>query len=81
MASDTALPQARLPHKAPSATPDRAPSERLARAGVAAAIGGFDPGRIGGEAASWVQGRSALPDMLLANIIVGLYYVSSTRGL
>lgn len=25
---------------------------------------------------SWVQGRSALPDMLLANIIVGQYCVS-----
>ncbi|ATG47650.1 hypothetical protein CEW89_08725 [Celeribacter ethanolicus] len=41
----------------------------------AAATGGFGPDGTGGAAVSWVQGRSALPDMLLANIIVGQYCV------
>lgn len=46
----------------------------------AAAAGGFGPGGTSGAAASWVQGRSALPDMLLANIIVGLYCVCCETG-
>lgn len=73
-------PQAR--YRAASATPDRAPLTRLARVGVVAAAGGFGPSGTGGVAAGWVQGRSALPDMLLANIIVGLYCVChATVGL
>ncbi len=62
------------------ATSDRAPTKRLARTGVAAAKGGFDPERIGGKAAGWVQGRSVLPDELFINSIVGQYCVSSRWG-
>ncbi|MHA3915205.1 hypothetical protein [Halovulum sp. GXIMD14793] len=62
------------------ATSDRAPTKRLARAGVAAANGGFDPEWIGGKAAGWVQGRSVLPDELFINSIVGQYCVSSHWG-
>lgn len=62
------------------ATPSRAPNTRLARDGVAATNGGFDPERIGGKAAGWVQGRSVLPDELFINSIVGQYCVSSHRG-
>jgi hypothetical protein len=80
MSIDPMIPQQHVRNKAPSATSVRAPSKRQARSGVAAANGGFDPGRIGGEAASWVQGLSALPDMLLANIIVGLYCVFFETG-
>ena len=48
----------------------------------AAATGGFGPRGAGGIAASWVQGRSALPDELFINSIVGQYCVSfQTRGL
>jgi hypothetical protein len=65
----------------PSAIPSCVPTMRLAQDGIATATGGFDPGRIGGAAAGRVQGRSALPDELFINSIVGLYYVSSTRGL
>ena len=65
----------------PSAIPSCVPIMRLAQDGIAAATCGFDPARIGGAAAGWVQGRSALPDELFINSIVGLYYVSATRGL
>lgn len=58
------------------------PSQGWRRKMCAAAIGGFGPGGTGGAAAGWVQGRSALPDMLLANIIVGQYCVChATVGL
>ena len=59
--------------RVPFATPDRAPSRRLARAGVAAAIGGFDPSGIGGSAASRGAGVQRPVRHVACNIIVGLY--------
>ena len=79
MTLDASLPKVPFSREAPFATSDRAPTIRLARAGVAAATGGFGPRGTGGIAASWVQGRSALPDELFINSIVGPYYVSSNE--
>lgn len=55
------------------------PSYGWRRNRFAAVTGGFGPGGTGGIAASWVQGRSALPDELFINSIVGPYYVSSNE--
>ncbi|MEO0485524.1 MAG: hypothetical protein AAF092_06400 [Pseudomonadota bacterium] len=71
MAFELARPQVFICHRNLVATSDRAPTTRLARAGVAAAEGGFGPLGTSGAAASWVQGRSVLSDVLLANTIVG----------
>lgn len=80
MLFDIRITQTRMLADTNLATADRAPNTRLARAGVAAANGGFDPERIGGNAACWVQGRSVLPDELFINSIVGQYCVSSHWG-
>ena len=73
MTFELARPQVFISHRNLFATSDRAPTTRLARAGVAAAEGGFGPSGTGGVAAlrgggggGGVQGRSALTDMLLA---------------
>lgn len=80
MPFELARPPALTCHRDLIATSDRAPTTRLARAGVAAAGGGFGPAGTGGAAASWVQGRSVLSDVLLANTIVGQYYVALSQG-
>ena len=80
MAFELSCPQVLICHRNLFATSDRAPTTRLARAGVAAAGGGFGPAGTGGVAASWVQGRNALPDVLLANTIVGQYCVAPSQG-
>jgi len=82
MTLNAPLPQVPLTHEAPFATSDRAPTTRLARAGVAAAAGGFGPGGTGG-AAAWRGSGGQRPGRHVAcNIIVGPYCVSyQTRGL
>ena len=80
MPFELARPQVLICHRDLLATLDRAPNTRLARAGVAVAKGGFGPLGTGGAAASWVQGRSVLSDVLLANTIVGQYCVALSQG-
>ncbi len=75
MAPNTSLLLARTSHDAPSATLGRAPTVRLAWAGVAAAVCGSDPSRIGGVAA-WLGSGVQRPDRRVAcNTIVGPYCV------
>lgn len=78
---DARLPRVRCLLMASSATSDRAPTTRLAQADVAVAAGGFGPSGTGGAAAGWVPGRSALPDELFINSIVGPYYVTTNGRL
>lgn len=82
MTLDAPLPQVPLTHEAPFATSDCAPTTRLARAGVAAAAGGFGPAGTGG-AAAWLGSGVQRPGRHVAcNIIVGLYCVChATVGL
>ena len=64
MTFESSRPQSLICDRDALATTDRAPTTRLARAGVAAAEGGFGPGGTGGAAA--LRGCNALTDMLLA---------------
>lgn len=80
MAFELARPQVLICHRNLVATSDRAPTTRLARAGVAAAEGGFGPGGTGGTAA-WRGSGVQRPDRHVAcNIIVGPYCVSFQTG-
>lgn len=80
MTLDAPLPQVPLSHEAPFATSDRAPTTWLARAGVAAAAGGFGHGGTGG-AAAWRGSGAQRPDRRVAcNVIVGPYCVSFQTG-
>jgi len=80
MTLDTSLALVPISHEAPFATTDRAPTKRLARAGVAAATGGFGPVGTGG-AAAWLGSGAQRPDRHVAcNIIVGPYCVSFQTG-
>lgn len=80
MTLDTPLARVPLSHEAPFATPDRAPTTRLARAGAAAATGGFGPGGTGG-AAAWRGSGVQRPDRrVVYNSIVGPYCVSLQTG-
>lgn len=80
MTLDTSLAPVPISHEAPFATTDRAPTTRLAWAGVAAAAGGFGPVGTGGVAA-WRGSGVQRPDRHVAcNIIVGPYCVSFQTG-
>lgn len=77
---DVSLPRVPCSHNATPATSDRAPTKRLARAGVAAAGGGSGPNGTGGVAA-WRGSGVQRPDRHVAcNIIVGPYCVSFKTG-
>lgn len=80
MTLDTSIALVPLSHEAPFATSDRAPTIRLARAEVAAAVGGFGPGGTGGVAA-WRGSGAQRPDRrVVYNSIVGPYCVSFQTG-
>ncbi len=80
MAFDSSRPQSLICHRDVLATKDRAPTTRLARAGVAAAEGGFGPNGTGGTAAWRGSGVQRSDRHVACNIIVGQYCVSSHRG-
>ena len=80
LAVELSRPQAFICHRDLLATPDRAPTKRLARAGVVAAEGGFGPRRTGGVAALPGSGVQRPDRHVACNIIVGLYCVSSQSG-
>ncbi len=80
MALDMSFARVAFVHEAPFATPGRAPTTWLARAEVAAAVGGFGPSGTGG-AAAWLGSGVQRPGRHVAcNIIVGPYCVSSQTG-
>jgi len=80
MALNAPLAQVPISHEAPFATSDRAPTTWLARAEVAAAVGGFGPNGTGG-AAAWLGSGVQRPGRHVAcNIIVGPYRVSFQTG-
>lgn len=80
MVFDTSQSMVPVSHKAHFATPDRAPTTRLARAGVAAAVGGFVPIGNGGTAAWRGRGAQRPGRHVACNIIVGPYCVSFQTG-
>jgi hypothetical protein len=81
MAFELARPQVLICHRNLVGTSDRAPTTRLARAGVAAAEGGFGPSGTGGVAALRGSGAQRPDRRVACNSIVGPYCVSSKTGL